>query len=81
MQGNREVRVKLLLKNLNNQVMMDQCFYPRFLSGHQRSFYALGDPHKIKLFGSVQEKYSVNVPLPNNVSDSILKGLYSIKLE
>lgn len=81
MQGNREVRVKLIMKNLNNQTIMDQCFYPRFLSGHQRSFYELGDPHRVRLYGATQEKYSVNVALPNNVSDSVLRGLYSIKLE
>jgi hypothetical protein len=81
MQGNREMRIKLTLRNLQNQVVMDQCFYPRFLSGYQRAFYDLGDPKKIKLFGSVQERHNINIPLPNNVSDSIIRGLYSIKLE
>jgi hypothetical protein len=77
MQGNRELRIKVLMKNIKNQVVMDQCFYPRFLSGHQRAFYDLGDPNKIKLFGQVQEKYQITVPISNNVS----RDLTYIKLE
>ena len=81
MLGNREIRIRVLMKDVKNKLVIDRCYYPRFLSGNQRSFYDLGDPNKIILFGQVREKYEIMIPISIDFPEIFIRELTYIKLD
>jgi hypothetical protein len=56
MSDNREVRIKMVLRDRNNLALYSSCWIPDSVSGRKTSFYSLGQPNNIIIYGNEFEE-------------------------
>ena len=61
--GDKEVRLLLLVTNLQNQIVINKCIVPESLTGYRNSFYRKGTPDELVVFGNEVEKGVLRIEL------------------
>ena len=56
MTGNREVRIRMVLRDRNNDALYSSCWIPDSVTGRKASFYGLGDPSNLIIYGNESEE-------------------------
>jgi hypothetical protein len=56
MTGNKEARIKMVLRDRNNNPLYSSCWIPDSISGRKLSFYSLGEPSSIFIYGNEFEE-------------------------
>jgi hypothetical protein len=55
MLGEREVRIKMVLRDGNNNILYNSCWIPDSVTGRKSPFYSLGEPNNILIYGNESE--------------------------
>jgi hypothetical protein len=55
MLGEREARIKMVLRDGNNNILYNTCWVPDSISGRKQSFYTIGELNKILIYGNESE--------------------------
>jgi hypothetical protein len=63
MTGNREVRIKMVLRDRNNDALYSSCWIPDSVTGRKASFYGLGDPSNLIIYGNESEENVLRAPI------------------
>jgi hypothetical protein len=55
MRGDHEVRIKLEISDNNNILLLQTCYVPDSVNGRKNSFYEVGVPGSLTIFGNESE--------------------------
>ena len=63
MAGEREVRIKLTLRDGNNSKLYSSCWIPNSLTGKKNNFYYIGEPNNIVVYGNESEENTLHATI------------------
>jgi hypothetical protein len=69
-----EVRILMQIKHSNGTNLY--CYTPKFISGMSGSFYGIGDPGTVVIFGNQQERGELHLPVKHSIND-----IFNIQLQ
>ena len=61
MRGENEVSILLEISDNSGQLLWHGCFIPNSVNGRKKSFYGIGDPRVLTIYGNEFEKDTLNV--------------------
>lgn len=79
MLGQREVRIKMVLRDGNNNILYNSCWIPDSVTGRKLPFYSLGEPNKILVYGNETESNILRATI-NREYEWIIHKINSIEV-
>ena len=64
MSGDKEVRIMLTISDTNSKLLYKNCWIPYSLSGRKNSFYSIGVPGALTIYGNEKEENTLRVTIP-----------------
>jgi hypothetical protein len=79
MLGEYEVRIKMVLRDGNNNILYNSCWIPDSVTGRKSPFYSLGEPNKILIYGNETESNVLRAKI-NREYEWIIHKINSIEV-
>lgn len=77
--GNNEVRIKMNLRDANNNIIYSQCHTPVSLTGRKDPFYSLYDHRRMVIYGNEKENSNLEITMsPRDIN--LIKHISNIEL-
>jgi len=64
MTGDKEVRIMLTIADISNKILYKNCWIPYSLSGRKSSFYSIGIPESLTIYGNEKEENVLRIEIP-----------------
>ena len=64
MTGDKEVRIMLTIADISNKILYKNCWIPYSLSGRKSSFYSIGIPEALIIYGNEKEENVLRIDIP-----------------
>jgi hypothetical protein len=64
MTGDKEVRIMLTIADISNKILYKNCWIPYSLSGRKSSFYSIGIPEALIIYGNEKEENVLRIEIP-----------------
>lgn len=79
MTGSKEVRIMLRVTDASGKPIHVNCWVPRSVNGSKNSFYGIGEPSQLTIYGNESERGHLTVVIPSNLT-SLLGRANSVEL-
>jgi hypothetical protein len=64
MTGDKEVRIMLTISDVHSKILYKNCWIPYSLSGRKNSFYSIGIPEALIIYGNEKEENVLRISIP-----------------
>lgn len=79
MTGSNEVRIMLEVTNATGKRIHSNCWVPMSVNGRKNSFYGIGEPSNLTIYGNESERGHLTVVIPSNLIN-LLSTANSVQL-